>query len=193
MIRSKPEERKLREVKAVLQRLQRISAEPTFTCAQPAAESASQPMRVSTGRTAVMVALIVAALSSLVALGYTFVAFKPPTRSTSVLSFPVPAMPFVERASPGPALQVARGLMTTGQVQAAREQLLRMVAEDSADAAWALARSYDPHFLNTIPAADAGPDIGEATRWYRIWYAISVKQGLVAESVPLERIISSMH
>jgi hypothetical protein len=193
MIRSKPDERKLREVKAVLHRLQRISAEPTFTSPPPVAESASQPIRVPTRRTAVIVALIVAALSSLLAISYTFVALQRSTRSTSVPSPAVPATPRAERASPGPALQVARGLMTSGQVQAAREQLFRIVGEDSADAAWALARSYDPNFLNTIPTADAGPDIGEATRWYRAWYAISVRQGLVAESVPLERIINSMH
>jgi len=82
--------------------------------------------------------------------------------------------------------------MNAGRVQAARQQLLRVVAEGSADVAWALARSYDPNFLSTIRSADAGPDIGEATRWYRAWYAISVKQGLVADSVSLERIINSM-
>ena len=75
--------------------------------------------------------------------------------------------------------------------QAARSELLRVASEGSADVAWALARSYDPNFLRTV-SADAAPDIAEATRWYRTWYAIAVKQGLVADSVPLERIIRSM-
>ena len=67
-----------------------------------------------------------------------------------------------------------------------------MAAEGSPDVAWALARSYDPNYLGSIPATDAGPDIEQATRWYRTWYAAAVKQGLVADSVSLERIIGSM-
>ena len=93
---------------------------------------------------------------------------------------------------PAPTLQVAVGHMTAGRIKAAREELRRLAPEDSADAAWALARSYDPNFLATIARADAGPDVAEATRWYRTWYAVSVKQGLVADSVSLDRIIRSM-
>jgi hypothetical protein len=80
----------------------------------------------------------------------------------------------------------------TGRVQAARKQLLSLAPENAADVAWALARSYDPNFLGTIPSADAAPNVEEATRWYRAWYAAAVKQGLVADSVSLERIIGSM-
>jgi hypothetical protein len=83
-------------------------------------------------------------------------------------------------------------LMTSGQIRAARTELLRLAAQDSVYAAWALARSFDPNYLTTVPGADAGPDIAEAARWYRTWYAISVKQGLVADSVSLDRIIRSM-
>lgn len=91
------------------------------------------------------------------------------------------------------ALQTASGFMTAGRIQAARAELLRVAQEGSADVAWALARSYDPNFVATIPVADAGPNVAEATRWYRTWYDIAVKQGLVAESVSLERIIGAMH
>jgi hypothetical protein len=84
--------------------------------------------------------------------------------------------------------------MAKGQVRAARERLLALTAGGSpnADVAWALARSYDPNVLVEVPAADAAPDIEEATRWYRAWYAAAVRQGLVADSVSLERIIGSM-
>lgn len=82
--------------------------------------------------------------------------------------------------------------MAAGRVLTGRKQLLALASEGSVDVAWALARSYDPNFLSTITAADASPDIEEATRWYRTWYAAAVKQGLVADSVPLERIIRSM-
>jgi hypothetical protein len=45
----------------------------------------------------------------------------------------------------------------------------------------------------TIRGADAKPDVAEATRWYRTWFDIAVKQGLVADSVSLDRIIRSMN
>ena len=77
-------------------------------------------------------------------------------------------------------------------MQAARKQLLGSVSEGAADVAWMLARSYDPNFLAAIPAADADPDIEQATRWYRAWYAAAVSQGLVPNSVSVERIIGSM-
>ena len=40
--------------------------------------------------------------------------------------------------------------------------------------------------------ADAEPDVAEATRWYRTWHTAAIKQGLVTDSVSLERIIGSM-
>ena len=188
MVRPKTEDRKLREVRAVLQRLQQIPGEPAPSSSRPVAERAAHPTR----HTAIIVALIVATLTFILTISYRFILTKPATPSNSVLAPAISATPRGELASPAPVLQVAVGLMNAGRVQAAREQLLRVVAEGSADVAWALARSYDPTFLSTIPSADAGPDIGEATRWYRAWYTISVKQGLVADSVSVERIINSM-
>jgi hypothetical protein len=91
------------------------------------------------------------------------------------------------------ALMAASGLMASGRVQAARATLLRVAPERSADVAWTLARSYDPNFLSAIPAADAGSNVAEAIRWYRTWYDIAVQQGLVADSVSLDRIIRSMN
>jgi hypothetical protein len=114
---------------------------------------------------------------------------------------PVPAgapgearTPARQASTPGAAaaLHVASELMASGQVRAARDILLRVAKEESADVAWALARSYDPNFLVTVQAADTAPDVAEATRWYRAWFDIAVKQGLVADSVSLDRIIRSM-
>jgi hypothetical protein len=82
--------------------------------------------------------------------------------------------------------------MANGRVQAARRQLVRIASEGSADAAWSLARSYDPNYLGTIPSADAAADVEEATRWYQTWRTVAVKEGLVAGSISLERIIRSM-
>lgn len=107
-----------------------------------------------------------------------------------------PTAPPTPRASEAPkspaALRAASALMMSGQVRAARTELLRVAEEGSADVAWALARSYDPNVLGATATADASPDVVEATRWYRTWYGIAVKQGLVADSVSLERIIRSM-
>jgi hypothetical protein len=104
-----------------------------------------------------------------------------------------PARPLVSQTPKSQAaLQAASGFIATGRIQAARAELLQVAQEGSPDVAWALARSYDPNFLSTISTADAGPNTVEATRWYRIWYDIAVKQGLIAESISLERIIRAM-
>lgn len=206
-------------MKAVLQRLQRISTEPGP--AEPQTPAETPPL--SDRRVVVAAALAIAAVV-IVAGAFALLDFNRPTVSTAGHPQPPPAAaspktapeskpaaapgstpiprsdtslapPAAKPQSPStakPALDVALGLLTTGRVQAARKQLLGLVSEDAADVAWALARSYDPNFLSTIPAADAGPDVAEATRWYRTWYAAAVKQGLVADSVSLERIIGSM-
>jgi hypothetical protein len=90
------------------------------------------------------------------------------------------------------AVDTAQDLLSRGQVQAARKQLLGLASADATDVAWMLARSYDPNFLVTLPSADGSPDVEQATRWYRIWHAAAVKQGLVPNSVSVERIIGSM-
>jgi hypothetical protein len=155
-----------------------------------------------------MAAMMLAAIALLVGLGtYAFVVFVGPKDSTALLSSrrgpddavasnassPLPSASL--RPAPPSAqavLQRALHNMTSGRIQAARSELLRIDPEGSVDVAWALARSYDPNFLSTVPAADAAPNIAEATRWYRTWYALAVKEGLVADSVSPERIIRSM-
>jgi hypothetical protein len=97
------------------------------------------------------------------------------------------------QTSPAAALQIASDLMASGQVRAARDTLLRVAQIESADVSWALARSYDPNYLVTIGTADANPNVAEATRWYRTWFELAVRQGLVADSVSLDRIIRSMN
>jgi hypothetical protein len=90
------------------------------------------------------------------------------------------------------AIDAAQDLLSRGQVQAARKQLLQLSSADAADVAWMLARSYDPNFLVTLPSADGRADIEQAARWYRIWHDAAVKQGLVPNSVSVDRIIGSM-
>jgi hypothetical protein len=193
MLRPKVDNRKLRDVKAVLQRLQGLSLEPSVTAAQPDDKGTSYWARNSIRQT-VIISLVVLLVPCCLAIAYKLLpgdSTAPPSPAPAEAMRPAPSP---ERAGAAPAAMVAgaKGLMNAGRVQAAREQLLRVATWDSADAAWALARSYDPNFLATIPAADARPDVREAERWYRVWYAIAVRQGLVADSVSLERIINSM-
>jgi hypothetical protein len=210
---SRDEDPKLTEVKAVLQRLQEMSAEPQT--------EASQHLAPLPGSRRSHTALTVAAalLAIVVVAGGLFVLTDPsrllgsiaerapqlppeaasqaatPTKLAVApgadLSLQPPAAP---RATPArPALEAAIGLLSAGRIQAARRQLLAIASEDAADVAWALARSYDPNFLGTLRDADAEPDVAEATRWYRAWHVAAVKHGLVTRGVSLERIIGSMH
>jgi hypothetical protein len=100
----------------------------------------------------------------------------------------------VDPSAVKPTLDAALDLIAKGRIRTAREQLLALTdgGLPPADVAWALARSYDPNHLVTLPAPDDAPDVKEATRWYRLWYGAAVRQGLVADSVSLERIIGSM-
>lgn len=195
---------KLSEVRAVLQRLQTFSAQPDSV--EPQRETSRTYPSFAIGRPPAAIVLAVAgafAFLGLVWVTYSLAGRAPAPAATNPNASPkAPAIPPVEASVSPPALrpsapkaatEVAQGLLAAGQVQAARKQLLASVSEGAADVAWMLARSYDPNFLTAIPAADAGPDIEQATRWYRAWYAAAVTQGLVPNSVSVERIISSMH
>jgi hypothetical protein len=195
---------KLSEVRAVLQRLQTFSAQPDTV--EPQSETSWTHGSFATGRAPAAVALATAgaaALLGFVWLTYSLAGRTPsPAAATPTTSLNGPAIPPVEASVSPPALrparpkaatEVAQDLLAGGHVQAARKQLLGAVSDGAADVAWMLARSYDPNFLAAIPAADASPDIEQATRWYRAWYAAAVSQGLVPNSVSVERIIRTMH
>jgi hypothetical protein len=222
MSHSNHDDSNLAEVKAVLGRLQRISrnrhAAGAETAEDGAALSPSQPAEPAPAGIASLIAaapfLVKAAVSIgpvlAVAAGVAIFATgdrrpAPDKESPSLAPVAAPQEPVPASGSdrtdapsrdaqkaPAAALQVASELLASGRVRAARDVLLRVTKEGSADVAWTLARSYDPNFLVTIRAADAAPDVAEATRWYRAWYDIAVKQGLVADSVSLDRIIRSM-
>jgi hypothetical protein len=235
MRHSRQDDPNLSEVKAVLERLQRISRSPDsggqhvtdkgHTAQQPAEGSPAEPgiapplsnaapdgpakasMRRVVGVASVIAGLLFA-LAAVYFARWTDATIGPSpdaankgsvatasSDGAAQLAPPVASSTPADLQSPKSqgALQAASGFMASGQVQAARTELLSVVQEGSPDVAWALARSYDPNFLSTISAANASPDVVEATRWYRTWYDIAVKQGLVSDSVSLERIIRSMH
>lgn len=191
MGRSKAEDRQLGEVKAVLQRIQRMAADPASVGQQSADEPSASTAHSVTHRRAALTLLGGAALTSMLVLGYAFIGVDqnkslPPTFALA------PQAGSAVPSADAPTLQVAVRLMAAGRILAAREQLLRLAPEETADVAWALARTYDPNFLATVPVADAVPNVAEATRWYRTWYAVAVREGLVGDSVSLDRIIGSM-
>lgn len=86
----------------------------------------------------------------------------------------------------------AMRLIDEGRVVAGRDMLLDGLADRTADAALALARSYDPNSVRLIPNADATPDVEQAERWYRRWYDIAVSDGLALDAQRLDRIIKAM-
>jgi hypothetical protein len=199
-----PIDPKLSEIRSVLQRLQTFSAEPDSVELQRETSRTDKSVAVVTGRVPAAIALTTAgafALLGLVWLTYspTSRTAAPPAATASPEGLAIPpaeasiSPPALRPSPPRAATEDAQGLLAGGHVQAARKQLLGAVSEGTAEVAWMLARSYDPNFLAAIPAADAAPDIEQATRWYRAWYAAAVSQGLVPNSVSVERIIGSMH
>jgi hypothetical protein len=207
MDQSGREDPKLSEVRAVLHRLQGLPTEP-----QPAGSQSAAPAP-KRGRLIGIAGVTIGVVGVVLAVAYAVPTFKQQEAATPA-TFPGPSSDrakgsvapgaLTDPAAPPPhqagtttprlkqAVEAAMALMTGGRVQAARQQLLAMASDGSPDVAWALARSYDPNYLGAIAGADAGPDIAEATRWYRQWYAAAVKQGMVNDSVSLERIIGSM-
>ena len=193
-------DRRLDEVKAILRRLQHIANEPDSVDLANASGTGAHLVSGATRLTiAATVTTVLAALGLLATYG--FVGFRqstdpPQNRIPQDTSVPDDMVtPQSNAVLPPPSqevLQSALQQMANGRVQAARRQLLRIASEGSADAAWSLARSYDPNYLATIPSPDAAADVEEATRWYQTWHTLAVNEGLVADSISLERIIRSM-
>lgn len=90
-------------------------------------------------------------------------------------------------------LQQGQKLMLEGDITGARQALLQPAESGYPDAAFSLARSYDPNFLQSVANPNAGPDIEQAELWYRRWQEAAVKAGVVTDSLRLERILRSMH
>jgi hypothetical protein len=207
MRQSGREDRNLSEVRAVLHRLRGLPAERQSAGPRLAELGFRRGYLVGIASTTTV--MVTAAL--VLVFGYVLPGFGPQATSTpkddpnrQVASLKLPdasgvvtrsAISTEERpgvsTTVGPAAEAAQALMSTGRVQAARQRLLAMASDGSPEVAWALARSYDPNHLKEIQGADAAPDVAEATRWYRTWYAAAVKQGMISDSVSLEKIIGS--
>jgi hypothetical protein len=208
MDRSGREGRKLSEVRGLLHRLQELPAQRQPAGPQPAEAGFRRGYLVGIASTTTV--LVTAAL--VLVFGYLLPDSSPEVAPTpkdgpkrQLASSKAPEASGVvagaavapeERPSApttiSPAVEAAQTLMSTGRVRAARQRLLAVASEGSPEVAWALARSYDPNHLKGIENSDAAPDVAEATRWYRTWYAIAVKQRMITDNVSLEKIIGSM-
>jgi hypothetical protein len=93
------------------------------------------------------------------------------------------------------SLRDSQTLLAKGSVKAARAMLERLAAApgpDAADVAFALARSYDRNFLESLSTADAAGDRANAERWYRRWHELSIKAGTVSNGVTLDRLLRTL-
>jgi hypothetical protein len=225
------ENRKLKDVKAALQSLQRIdlnsSAPIELRHEQP--EAKKSPVQ---GRRLGAFALALIAVGTVIVLASDlFFKYWPPTvpggktadtdnkisappggdagQGNSASGLPVktaqPAKPqsaVESRTAPPvsavpdpriiPVLENARQLMDAGHIAAARKMLLQPALAASEDAAWLIARSFDPNYLATVQSADATADKGQAEEWYRRWRDFGAQNGVAMDDARFKRLIDAM-
>lgn len=92
----------------------------------------------------------------------------------------------------GPVLSKARGLSKEGRVREARAMMQLLAFANIPEVSFAIARSYDPTYLATLPTHDAKGSIESASDWYRRWHADSVRAGQVSVGAAVERLIQVM-
>jgi hypothetical protein len=196
--------RQLAEVKAILHRLQDLAAEAGTPVPATSGGNTGYANRIPKRRVLAAALGLIAGLATIGLAAYTLTDLRGSAGQSPALrptrSAEGPASPAARDRQPTDKsepsaqaiLEKATQDIAAGHVRAAREALIRIQHQGSADMAWTLARSYDPNFLNEIAQRDAEPNVTEAVRWYRIWYSRALTDGLVAETVSLERIIRSM-
>jgi hypothetical protein len=196
--------RQLAEVKAILHRLQALAADAGTGIPAAGGDNTGSANRIAKRRVLAAALGLLAGLATIGLGAYTLTDLRgsadqppglPPTRTAEGAASPaVRDRQPTDKPEPSAQaiLEKATQDIAAGHVRAAREALIRIQHQGSADMAWTLARSYDPNFLSEIAQRDAEPNVTEAARWYRIWYSRALTDGLVAETVSLERIIRSM-
>ena len=120
-------------------------------------------------------------------------AAPPPPQVAAAPAAPEPApSPPAPRVDPsrdlsnnevGGLVRRAQEMLLMGEVKAARALLLRAADARDAQAAYLLAKTYDPTLVRQSGAADAGPDLAQARSWYqkaREWGAPEAQRQLDA-------------
>ena len=83
-------------------------------------------------------------------------------------------------------------LMAKGYVLEARERYTRSLDAGLAEAALALARSFDPRAVSRLELPNAAADSDQARQWYEEWYRISVEQGVISPAIKLGTFLAVM-
>jgi hypothetical protein len=201
MAKENPE---LAEVRAILSKVQRLGQAPEET--PGAGEPAGQAQKPAPGRSGISVfdrkravmqvaqeepdgvgqraAIFMGALGIIAAAAVIMFA-------TGVFNFSSEPLPLTPEAQTTLLTQVHQ-LFAQGDVVSARNSLSRGGPQRNASFAFALAQSYDPNYLQSLPNANSGPDISEAARWYKKWYELAVQSGLQMDPGQLQRIIGGL-
>jgi hypothetical protein len=90
-----------------------------------------------------------------------------------------------------PAIANAKEMMDAGKVTAARALLQPLAATQ--DAAWLIARSYDPNYLATVKSPDVPGDKDKALEWYRRWRDMGAQNGVMIDDARLKRLIETLN
>jgi hypothetical protein len=203
-------DQKMREVKAFLQRLQRLDEESlsltgvATAIARHEVEPRSFRALSSVRSPKFPIGLVLIAASALAFfagdLGFKNWLVKSdgilPRNAEASLAISSSSADVVSEArgemSATAAVGNAQRLMDAGQIIAARRLLLRPDVAVTQDGAWRLARSYDPNYLAGVPSPDASSDKAEAAEWYSRWRDIGAANGMTMDDLHLRRIINSM-
>lgn len=199
----------IEEVKTLLHQLQRIRFEPANPDPQDGREgdSGQAPVRPRT-RSAkpFLVGGVALVLISAAIAGASLLRDKPGRQNRDSATAAVQQPASLAPPSPGGAmtaqlpemgaalslLQQAQQIMVSGDILRARQILVSAADAGPPDVALALARSYDPNFLQSVTNPNAAADIEQATLWYRRWHQAAVEKGLVTDTQRLDRILRSM-
>jgi hypothetical protein len=111
--------------------------------------------------------------------------------ATGVIQLPGAYAPMTPEGEASLLTQAHRQF-SQGDIIRARNSLWQGGPERHAEVAFALAQSYDPNYLQSLPKANGGADASEAARWYRKWYDLAVQSGLEMDPGQLQRIINAM-
>ncbi len=112
--------------------------------------------------------------------------------------------PYTSNTNPYPPknnknVKKAESLMKNGNIQEARLILTKEASKTAGtddlsyvDIAFLLAQSYDPNYLSSLSFADSDADLIEAERWYRQWYQVASKRGIVKNQQSLQGILETL-
>lgn len=81
-------------------------------------------------------------------------------------TLPKPAPPALNKAEEAALLQRAEGILKNGDFESARLIYADLAARGSSSAAFRMAQTFDPAFLQTFFVIGLKPDLGKAKQWY---------------------------